>query len=304
MKKSPFYKQAELMLKCIPAIDQQKVFALKGGTAINMFVRPMPRLSVDIDLTYVPIEDRKTTFEKMNIALENIATKIEKTVLGTKVQKTRKDGRIIKLVVVSSDGNIKIEPNEVLRGTITKPRQMDLVEAAEKFFEFSVSTSVVPFADLYGGKICAALDRQHPRDLFDIKILLDNEGLTEEIRKSFLVFLSSHDRPMYELIKPTLKDISGIYEKEFQLMVAEPISLKKLYDAREELIKVISSSITSDEKKFLMSLKQGTPEWSLLGVPNVEKLPCIQWKLLNIKKMAPKKREEQLKKLEAQLNIL
>ena len=109
---------------------------------------------------------------------------------------------------------------------------------------------------------------------------------------------------MYELIKPTLKDISGIYEKEFQLMVAEPISLKKLYDAREELIKVISSSITSDEKKFLMSLKQGTPEWSLLGVPNVEKLPCIQWKLLNIKKMAPKKREEQLKKLEAQLNIL
>ncbi len=303
MKKSPFYKQAELMLKCIPAIDQENIFALKGGTAINMFVRPMPRLSVDIDLTYVPIEDRKHTFEKMNGALENIATKIEKIVAGTKVQKMRRDGGIVKLVVVSSDGNIKIEPNGVLRGTITKPRQMDLVKEAEKLFELSTSISVVPLPDLYGGKICAALDRQHPRDLFDIKILLDNEGVTDDIRKSFLVFLSSHDRPLHELINPNLKDISGIYEKEFQLMVANPISLKELYDTRAELIEAIRSQVTSDEKEFLISLQQGNPEWSLLGVPNVEKFPGIQWKLLNVRKIAKETNVELIKKLQSALKL-
>lgn len=303
MKKSPFYKQAELMLKCIPAIDQENIFALKGGTAINMFVRPMPRLSVDIDLTYVPIEDRKHTFEKMNGALENIATKIEKTVLGTKVQKTKRVGGVLKLVVVSSDGNIKIEPNEVLRGTITKPHRMDLVKEAEKLFELSTSISVVPLPDLYGGKICAALDRQHPRDLFDIKILLDHEGFTDDIRKAFLVFLSSHDRPLHELINPNLKDISGIYEKEFQLMVANPISLKELYDTRAELIEAIRSQVTSDEKEFLISLQQGNPEWSLLGVPNVEKFPGIQWKLLNVRKIAKEKNVELIKKLQSALKL-
>lgn len=303
MKKSPFYKQAELMLKCIPAIDQENIFALKGGTAINMFVRPLPRLSVDIDLTYVSIEDRKTTFAKLNVALQNIATKIEKTVVGTKVQKKIREGGIVKLIVVSSDGNIKIEPNEVLRGTITKPQQMDLVKEAEELFGFSVSISVVSVAELYGGKICAALDRQHPRDLFDIKILMDNEGLMDEIRKAFLVFLSSCDRPMHELIIPTLKDISESYEKEFQLMIAKPISLKELYDARAKLIEMIGSSITTDEKKFLISLQQGNPEWSLLGVPNVEKFPGIQWKLLNVRKIAKEKNEKLIEKLQSTLKL-
>ena len=303
MKKSPFYKQAELMLKCIPAIDQEKIFALKGGTAINMFLRPMPRLSVDIDLTYVPIEDRKTTFEKMHVSLQNIAVKIEKTISGTKVQKTMREGGIKKLVVVSSAGNIKIEPNEVLRGTITKPHPMDLTKEVEKLFEFNVNISVVSFAELYGGKICAALDRQHPRDLFDIKILLDNEGLTDEIRKAFLVFLSSCDRPMHELIIPTLKDISENYKKEFQLMVAKSISLEELYEARANLIEALRSTITLDEKKFLISFQEGSPEWGLLGVQNVEKFPGIQWKLLNIRKISKEKGEDLVKKLQSALKL-
>ena len=107
---------------------------------------------------------------------------------------------------------------------------------------------------------------------------------------------------MHELIRPVLKDISGIYEKEFSVMVAKPISLKELYNVRAELIEGIRSSITSDEKKFLMSLKSGYPEWSLLGVSGIEKFPAIQWKLINIKKMSSQKRQEQLHKLEACLS--
>ncbi|MBI4924520.1 MAG: nucleotidyl transferase AbiEii/AbiGii toxin family protein [Bdellovibrio sp.] len=272
--------------KCLPAISQEKVFALQGGTAINMFVRPMPRLSVDIDLTYLPIEDRDTTLKKIGNALENIAKKVEKTITGVKVQKTARMERIAKLVVSSSEAIIKIEPNEVLRGVTAEPRLMDLVKEAEVLFEFSVSAPVIPLTDLYGGKICAALDRQHPRDLFDILILLENEGITDKIRKGFLVFLASHNRPMHELIKPTLKDISKIYENDFKEMISKPVSIEKLYNTRETLIKTLGETMTTDEKRFLLSLKEGNPEWNLPGIPNIDKFPGIQWKLMNIKKMS------------------
>lgn len=228
MKKSPFYAQAALMLKCIPAIAEERCFAMKGGTAINMFVQSMPRLSVDIDLTYVQIEDRDTSLAKMTDAIERISKKIEKTIPQSKVNKTKREGRIIKLVVSTPDAKIKIEPNEVLRGTTAPPISMDLVKVAEDLFEMSVSMPIVPIADLYGGKICAALDRQHPRDLFDVKMLLDDDGLNEEVRKGFLVFLASHDRPMHELLNPNLKNISEIYNKEFKDMTEEIVSLDEL----------------------------------------------------------------------------
>jgi predicted nucleotidyltransferase component of viral defense system len=303
MKKSPFYSEAELMLKCIPAIDKEKVFALKGGTAINLFVRDMPRLSVDIDLTYVPIEDRETSLKKMNEALERISIEIEKTVHGSKVQKTKHEKQIVKLVVATTKTSIKIEPNAVIRGTTVSCKSLDLVKSAEDLFDMSVSIAVVPMADLYGGKICAALDRQHPRDLFDVKTLLENEGLTDKIRKGFLVYLASHDRPMHEVIAPNKKDLKEIFEKEFKDMAKTEVTLNELYAARDHLIKQIHKDLTGDEKEFLISLKSAEPGWGLLGVAGVEKLPAVQWKLQNIKKMSTTKRAEQLNKLKKALNI-
>lgn len=301
MNKSPFHKQAALMLRCLPAIAEEKVFALKGGTAINMFVRPMPRLSIDIDLTYLPIEERQLSLTKMSRALDNIAATIERTISGAKIQKIKRADQIVKLVVTSAEAKIKIEPNEVIRGTTSAPILMDLVPEAEALFELSVTFPIVPLSDLYGGKICAALDRQHPRDLFDIMILLENEGLTEKIRKGFIVALASHERPMHELITPTLQDVADIYEKEFKEMLLNTPPLKKLYEARTALIVAIKSGLTKDEKKFLLSLKQGQPDWPLLGLPAAEKLPGIQWKLLNILKMSPVKREEQFTILKERL---
>ena len=58
MKGSPFYHQAELVIRIIPFIYQEEVLTIKGGSAINYFIRNLPRLSVDIDLTYVPLKDR------------------------------------------------------------------------------------------------------------------------------------------------------------------------------------------------------------------------------------------------------
>lgn len=118
MKKSPFYKEAELVVTVIPEISKEKCFALKGGTAINLFWREMPRLSVDIDLTYLPIEDRGITLLNISSALERIALSIEKIHRELRVQRSLSKGtkRISKLVVSNSEVRIKVESNEVIRG--------------------------------------------------------------------------------------------------------------------------------------------------------------------------------------------
>ena len=300
MKDSRYFNQVELMLKTIPHVTAEPDFALKGGTAINLFVRDMPRLSVDIDLTYLPVEEpRDTALNRISDTLRRIAAAIKRVIPGVKVQESqaRESKRIAKLVVASSQTRIKIEPNEVIRGTVYPVEERELTERAEEMFERSVTARVLSIPDLYGGKICAALDRQHPRDLFDVRMLLEHEGVTDEIRKAFVVYLASHDRPISELLDPTRKDIRQIYENEFAGMAVDEIAYEDLIAAREALIETVKNALTDDEKTFLISLKEGHPKWTLMGIEGIEKLPAVQWKLKNIRHMSEKKRAEYLEKL-------
>lgn len=73
---NPFYKQVGLLVQLLPIVGQQRCFALKGGTAINLFVRDLPRLSVDIDLAYLPMTDRDQALTEIDAALKAIAAEI------------------------------------------------------------------------------------------------------------------------------------------------------------------------------------------------------------------------------------
>ena len=306
MKNSPYFEQAVLMLRVIPHVTAESCFALKGGTAINLFVRDMPRLSVDIDLAYLPVDEpRETALQKMSSALTRVAAAVKKAIPGAKVQETRarEPDRITKLVVATGRTRIKIEPNEVIRGSVFAVEERELSKRAEDTFELSVTARTLSVADLYGGKLCAALDRQHPRDLFDVKILLENEGITDEIRKAFIVYLASHDRPINELLDPTRKDIRRIYESEFAGMTAEEVKYEELIAAREALIGTLMKELTDTEKTFLVSLKEGQPKWSAIGIEGIEKLPAIQWKLMNIQKIGEEKRAESLERLKRKLGL-
>src|SRR5690606_22679459 len=152
--------------------------ALKGGTAINLFVRDMPRLSVDIDLTYLPVENRAASLAAIDDAMLRIKDRVEQGLLGVKVSASRSaDEKIVtKLIVRDQDAQIKIEVTPVLRGTVYDPALTGVVPIVEDTFGFA-EIKIVSFADLYAGKIVAALDRQHPRDLFDVRDLLANEGV-------------------------------------------------------------------------------------------------------------------------------
>ena len=301
--RSPFVEQAGFMLRVLSHVAAEECFALKGGTAINFFVRDMPRVSVDIDLTYLPIEAREESLTNIEQALDRIKASISKAVGGVAVGESRYQGKLSKLLVRGADGEVKVEPNLVMRGAVHPTVQRDLCPAARERFEVAVRIKTLSDSDIYGGKLCAALDRQHPRDLFDVKVLLENEGITPEVVKSFLIHLISHDRPMHELIEPTRKDIRADFNADFQGMAAEPVEYEALLETRETLIKHLHARLTADEKRFLISVKEGKPDWPLLGVDGVERLPAVQWKLKNIAKMDRKKHAEQLSQLRRALGL-
>ena len=171
MKNSPFFKQAELLVQIIPFVSAETCFALKGGTAINFFVRNFPRLSVDIDLVYVPVEDRATSLRGIDEALRRIATRIRRSMPAARVteRELARERSVVKLTVrVPTVGEVKIEPNTVLRGLVHPTTERALAPRAVAVFGRSATTHTLSLAELYGGKLCAALDRQHPRDLFDV----------------------------------------------------------------------------------------------------------------------------------------
>jgi len=299
-----FRKQAALLVRTIPLVAAETCFALKGGTAINLFVRDMPRLSVDIDLTYLPVEDRATSLANIDAAMQRLEQLIREGLRGTTVTSVRlKPENIVSKIFVEANGvQIKIEVTPVLRGCVYDPETRSVSRSVEAQFGFA-EIQLVSFPDLYAGKLVAALDRQHPRDLFDVRDLLANEGIGEDLRKAFIVYLLSHNRPMAEALAPTRRDITQEFERGFEGMTEKPVKLDDLLQAREDLITEIIGKMPNEHRKFLATFKKGKPEWELLGIPHIEKLPAVQWKIQNLAKMDPKRREQLIGDLHKALGI-
>ena len=207
------------------------------------------------------------------------------------------------LLIRRDDAAVKIEPNAVLRGSVFPTEMRTLCQRAQDFFELSIEARTLSFEDLYGGKACAALDRQHPRDLFDIDMLFKNEGFPEKVRTAFLVYLVSHTRPMVEILNPQWGDLRPVFEREFQGMVAGPVTPEELRIIGGQLVSRLRKEMTQEERKFIVSVKEGKPQWNLLGLPGIENLPAVRWKLLNIGRMTPKKHREALQKLRDYLGV-
>ena len=297
-----YRRQVGLLLRTIPHIAREDCFALKGGTAINLFVRDLPRLSVDIDLTYVPVFSRSQSLGAIDKAMQRIAERIIKANPGVHVGQSRHDGAVTKLVVREKGIQIKIEVTPVLRGCVYQPQLQRVSPAVEAMFGFA-EMQVVSFADLYAGKIVAALDRQHPRDLFDIRDLLAHEGITDEIRTAFVVYLLSHTRPMFEVLSAQPKDIAQEFERTFQGMTTDPVELNGLLAARTELVATIVGQMPDKHRRFLISFEKGVPDWVLLGLRKIEKLPAVKWRQKNLDSITRNKRMELVTQLERVLGL-
>lgn len=274
-----YKNQVALLLQVLPEVAKEKCFALHGGTAINLFIRNMPRLSVDIDLTYIPLEDRTTSLQKIVAALENIKVNLQK-ILPDAIITVKED--TLKLQITTAKAQIKLEVSQINRGLLDGIVEMKLCSKAQEEFDAFCVVPVVPFGQLYGGKICAALDRQHPRDMFDIKYLLENEGFTEAIKEGFLLLLLSSSRPINEMLQPNLIDQKATMVNQFEGMSSETFTYEDFENVRAKMIETIHQALTTKDKRFLVSFSKLTPDWSIY---NFEKFPAVQWKLQNLTKL-------------------
>ncbi|WP_409310199.1 nucleotidyl transferase AbiEii/AbiGii toxin family protein [Pectobacterium sp. B1J-3] len=269
---------------------------MKGGTAINLFVRDFPRLSVDIDLAYVPLESRDVALPNVRAALTRIAEILQQRAGISAVLQTNNPDEM-RIVVSSQGAQIKIEVSPVARGTLYPPEERDVVEAVEDEFGFA-TIQVVSLADLYGGKLCAALDRQHPRDFYDVKMLLETQGIDRHIFNGFITYLLGHPRPLSKVLNPRWKDISQPYENEFNGMTFNAVSLEELNAVPELMISALKAQFTQQDYDFLMSFKRGEPDWSLAPEDQIQHLPAVRWKLQNIGCIPEDKHIQALAKLE------
>ena len=301
-----YLNQADLLLQVIPHIATEKTLALKGGTAINLFLRKMPRLSVDIDLTYLPFDNRETALTNISGSLGKIRERIMKSIPGTNVSNHTVEGNDIKLLVQSKNAQIKIEVNTTTRGHLHPVKLLQVNDEVQDRFKKFAAIQVVSDAELYGGKICAALDRQHPRDLFDVYLLFQESGYNEDVKNGFIQALVSHMRTMNEVLEPHLLDQRSAFERQFQGMTDTAFTYEDFEATRENLINIVNSSLSEKDRSFLLTFKRGDPDWDLFPVAGLKDMPAVQWKLMNIqnlKKSNPDKHTELIHKLESLLKL-
>lgn len=298
---NPYREQMRLLVQLLSYVRSEDCFALKGGTAINLFYRDLPRYSVDIDLTYLPGEDYAAAQRGMGAALGRIADLLSMGSPSFPVTRGQGEagGSIDTLTVGGAGPQVKIEVNPVLRGTVHAVLEMQVQASVNKEFGFA-AVKVLAFEDVYAGKLVAALDRQHPRDLFDVKLLFENEGISDALFRTFLVYLVGHKGSIPDVLDPLGKkvDFEGLYKGQFEGMTVDPVPLETLLETRERLAREIRARLDDNVKQFLLSVQRGKPEWDLLGVEGADKLPAVKWRMLNLGKMKPDALNKELSRLE------
>jgi hypothetical protein len=291
---------ARMLVQVAPFVFTDDALALKGGTAINLFTRDMPRLSVDLDLVFTdPMVPREQALRRINDAIRQASERLSRSGFQTRATTAAGAGET-KLLVRRGSIEVKIEVNFVLRGTVRPVRLASLTPRARETLLADLEIPVASLEDLYGGKLVAALDRQHPRDLFDVLQLFENEGITNGIRRAFVVYLASHTRPVHEVLYPRLRDVTRDYENNFVGMTTAPVTLEELITTRERMLVQLHRDLDTNERQFLLSLVTLAPDWTLLDIPNVDQLPAIRWKLQNLEHLQrsnPRKFQEQSRSL-------
>lgn len=297
MINSQYYKQVELLLRILPVIAQEKDIALHGGSAINLFYFDIPRLSVDIDLTFLPFSMRDKDLAQIAALLNRLRNLLLKTIPGINIKEPKTNETEYKLFCSLNNTEIKIEVNTINRGIYQKPDLLPLNNAAQEQFNVFCEMQIVSLGQLFGGKIVAAFDRQHPRDLFDVKKMLETFGYSPEIMEGFIFCLLSSKRPIHEILNPSFLNHETTLNSQFSGMTKEKFTYKMYENTRVQLIETVKNNISSEVAKLLISFSEGKPEW---GIFNFEVFPGIKWKLLNIQKLKeqnPEKHNKQILEL-------
>lgn len=295
IRTSVYTQKVELLLRLVPIVMDEGVFAIHGGTAINLFLKNLPRYSVDVDLTYIPLADRQASLEDINLHLKSICDKAKRAFKGMHVVP---NFNTCKLLCEYRGKQVKIEVNQTKRGIVGgEVLTIPLSEKAQNEFSLYCEAKIVPLTLLYGGKIAAALSRQHPRDMFDVKYM---EFPMEKCREGLIFCLLGSDRPIHESFAPSLIDQREAMENQFAGMTDIPFTYEEFEETRTKLIASVKSIMSEEDKTFLISFELGHPKWDGYEFEYFKEYPSVKWKLLNLKKLAkqnPKKLQDEADKL-------
>lgn len=280
-----YEQQVKLLLSVLPIANNYSQLALKGGTAINLFVQPdMRRLSVDIDLVYLNIEDRETTFNTVDNIVTDIATTIRNKGINIRVAK---DKEISKIFINSGVIEVKLEINPVTRGVLYDCIELPVCNTASDKFQYDYTTKIVSLPDLYASKICAALSRKHPRDLFDVKLMLERNTMQfdAEFMNAIVIYMSCSNKAFYDLLDeklPPATEFTDVFINKFEGMTNLSVTPEELIDVYQGMLQRIHNAFTNDQRSFILSLANGTPDWELIPIHKIAGLPGLAWKLKNI----------------------
>ena len=284
MEKS-YVDTVRLMLEVAPEVFASGRVAMKGGTALNFFVQDLPRLSVDIDVVFVPHQTpRDTALAEIANELSALQTRLNRRGIKAEVASS-KTGDETKLFARRDRIEVKIEINHVFRGTLLPVETRSLTKTACDLFTTALAVPTLAVAELYGSKLVAAMDRQHPRDLFDVHGMFQRFGLTPEIVECFVGYIAGHNRPVHEVLGSRDIDLARPFDNEFAGMEREPVSLRVLEEARIRLRRELAVALTADHKRFLIGLVAGQPPWEAMQCRHLAELPAIQWKLQNLARL-------------------
>jgi len=290
-----------LLLECAPIVFETPDFAMKGGTAINLFGEDLPRLSVDIDVVFTNhLATRNEALQSIASGIELIRERLAKYGLTAEVAHT-KSGDESKLFVRRGDHQVKVEVNHVFRGTVLPVVASPISSTARDIFTVDLSVPCLARSELYGSKLVAAMDRQHPRDFFDVQGMFDHHGLTPEVVECFVCYLAGHNRPIHEVLFSRDHDMAMAFENEFVGMTRTPVTLNELEGVRRRLKEELPGSLSGAHQEFLLGMVKGEPDWKLMSCRHLEQLPAIRWKLQNLKKLKrsnPRKFAKQTEELE------
>lgn len=274
-----------LLVRVAPLVFSVPGFALKGGTAINLFVRDLPRLSVDLDLVFVDhAVEREHALSSISAAVHGMAECARRAGLQVHVP-ARLERDEAKLLIRQARTEVKIEINQVLRGTILPVTKARMVPTARERLKADLRLPVLATDELYAGKLVAVLDRNHPRDWFDVMLLLQHEGITSLIRRCFVAYLAAHNRPVHEVLFGPEKPLAQSFEREFAGMTSHQVSADELMVIQRKVRHDLPRLLDADERHFLTTLVLGKPEWSCMGIPHLGQMPAIRWKLMNIERL-------------------
>jgi predicted nucleotidyltransferase component of viral defense system len=271
-----------LLLSVAPDVFANDIFAMKGGTAINLFVQDMPRLSVDIDIVYTPWQTpREQALQAIGDELDAITNRLSRLGLSTR-KVYSKDIGDTKLLIDNAETQVKVEVNVVFRGTVLPVERHSLSPKTAELFSAALGLPILAPAELYGSKLVAAMDRQHPRDLFDVLKMFESGGLSDVAVECFVTYLAGHNRPTHEVLFGNEKNIAHEYDQHFVGMTTEPVGLDLLLETRTRLREELARRLTDKHKQFLIGLARTRPDWTLLQCPHASELPALRWKLNNL----------------------